>query len=167
MICACLCVGQIVYAEDVTVEQNDSESMVVDFSFNSAPVSDEFYSLLKTDLPPSAFRLLHFKYYDWDGDERNGIIIVRREIEFDALDALQDVYEAHILLDDISIFTSDGLSIDFWALLDSMNAEEDTCNKIFSRYGFVYNDNQADGCRDYYYYKELERYPEPFISGPL
>ena len=161
-----LCLSNIAFVEEqgtvpteTTETEEDVDFRIIDFSFCTQSVTDDVYSLLKTDYPATELRLLRFKYYDWDGDERNGIIVINRHLEYEALDAFQDLYEAGIQLDDITLFAGDGFDICFWARLDE-DFENDTCNEIFYRYDFAANDNQYGGCRHYtIYHKIPEWYP--------
>ena len=164
-LCICLCFAAI--AEEEAIEEPAYNDSVIDFTFNTTSVPDEYYAKLETDFPISELRLLNFKYYNWNRDECDGQIIVNRNIEFDALDALEDIYEATIRITDIVLFAGDGFDVIFWSPLDGDELDLDRCNIVFSRYGFARNDNQADGLRHYTMEDKATNWYPHIIMGPL
>ncbi len=167
-LCFCLCLSFIVYAEEEPTETPEVDYDIIDFNFCFMTVPDEEYALLETDCPQKELSLLQVLYYDFNGEEQQGKIIVNYHLEYEAIDALQDLYEANLRIDDISLFTGDGFDIAFMAPPMSIITDDDPYNQIFDRYGFAWNENQTGGARHYTLDHEIpDWYPSTITSGLL
>lgn len=158
-LCLSLCLSFIAFAEEEEEVIDEIDERIIDFSFNFMTLPEEEYARIKTDYPRKELSLLSFLYYDFDGVEQEGQIIVNHHLEYDAIDALQDLYDANLPIDEISYFTSEGFSICF-KTQPVTDEENDPYNQIFGVYGFVWNENQANGIREYNMdYRIPEWYP--------
>lgn len=150
-LCFCLCLSLVAQAEETETETATPEIDVdiIDFSFCTRMVTAEEYAQLETNYPQKELSYLQFLYFDRNGMEQKGEIIVNRNIEFDVLDALQDIYDLNLPIYDIQLFVGDGFDVAFWADFDQERLEDDPYNQIFDRYEFVWNENQLNGVRHY------------------
>ena len=149
VLCFCLCLSLIVRAEEVPTETPEIEDVIIDFDFCFTVVDEELYTQLDTAFQRKELSLLMFKYYDFNGEEQDGRIVVNRHLEYDTIDALQDLYEANLTLEDIELFAGDGFYVIFMAPPQDIITDDDPYNQIFDRYGFAWNENQTHGVRHY------------------
>ena len=161
VLCFCLCLSPIVHAEEeMPTETPELTDYIIDFDFCFTVVDEDLYAQLETTYPRTELSLLIFKYYDFNGEEQDGQIIVNRHLEYDAIDAFQDLYEANLTLEDISLFSCDGFDINFMSPPQDIVPDDDPYNLIFGHYGFDWNDNQTRGARCYTLeFKAAEWYP--------
>lgn len=169
-LCFCLCVIPLVHTEEITADTVEEtaeetptpeiEDLVIDFDFCVRSVTDEDYILIETNYPKSELSYLQFLYIDFNGEEQKGEMIVNRHIEFDVLDALQDLYEADLPIDELSLFIGDGFDVAFMAPAKPIIDDDDPYNQIFANYDFAWNENQTNGARHYTVsHKIAEWYP--------
>ena len=158
VLCFCLCLIPLVHAEETATPTIDVD--IIDFSFCTRAVTEEDYALIETDYPRRELSYLQFLYIDFNGGEQQGEMIVNRNIEFDVLDALQDIYEANLPIDEISFFVGDGFDVAFMAPASLFIDDDDPYNQIFANYDFTWNENQTNGARHYTVnHKIAEWYP--------
>ena len=123
-------------------------------------VTDENYARIQTDYPKEELRYLKFKYINFSGEEQKGEIIINHHVEFDVLDALQDLYYANCPLEEIEFFVGDGFDVAFIAPMNLEQPEDDPYNQAFGQFDFAWNENQANGIRHYTIsHKIAEWYP--------
>ena len=169
-LCFCLCVIPLVHTEEITADTVEEtaeetptpeiEDLVIDFDFCVRSVTDEDYALIETNYPKSELSYLQFKYIDFNGEEREGGMIVNQHINFDVLDALQDIYEAGLPIGGVMFFVGDGFDAAFYTPAKPIIDDDDPYNLAFAQFGFVWNENQTGGARHYSIdFKIAEWYP--------
>jgi hypothetical protein len=168
----CLCVGLIVYAEEQIeqveqVEETETESEVIDFNFYVTALTNEQYAHIESNYSKAEFCLLGFLYIDNSGVEQVGEMITNRNIAYDVLNALQNLYEAKLPIWDIGYFVGDGFDVTFTAPLISAEPEQDLYNMTFGQFGFSWNDNQFNGIRHYTIETKINDWYPDITSGLL
>ena len=116
-LCLCLCLSFVALAEEEEEAEviDEVDNRIIDFSFNFMTLPEEDYARIQTSYPRKELSLLSFLYYDFNGEEQEGQIIVNRLLEYDAIDALQDLYDANLPIGDIELFAGDGFDVIFTA----------------------------------------------------
>jgi len=154
VLCFCLLFNLVALAEEpqeTPEEEPEVDSMVIDFTFCIKSVDKEQYAQLETDVSIKELSCLQFRYLDADRAEQESEIIVNSAIAFDALYALEDIFEAQLPIWEIEYCAIDSYDVIFRTVPGDPDPEHDPYNSIFKLYGFIWNENQAEGWRHYTY----------------